>query len=217
MVLFIGRMEDLEKIEIDDIVKKAKVCELVDDFKSACQYYELSALKGDRKSFQKLITYYSREKYNRDVRSAIFWLEKYINTFSHATNNTKYEFKLGAMFANCFFSDQTKNDEDRKKAIYWLRKSYEHRQSETNQKMLFDGGVYLYKLGDYEFSYAIFDAISKSSFHPKYLPLYLGKCFLFGNGVRKNTDKAFVLLQEAANNNCPSAQSLLLKYFNTMK
>ena len=199
--------------EISDILKKAAECVIVEDYPSACHYYELAALKGDRRSFNKLITYYSNERYNLDLEKAIFWIKEYLVRHSDSTNRSKYEYKLGIVYEKYYSS--TESEEARRNAMFWLNQAYEHRTEQTKSKMILKIGDVLYGLGDYENAYAILNSILPSCMekpHHRCMTI-LGKCYLFGLGVEKNPGKAYELFQIAAQSNSRQAKSLLSRFF----
>lgn len=199
--------------ELNDIVKKAATSAFVEDYPSACHYYEMAALKGDMKSVHKLITYYSKEKYNLDLEKAIFWLNEYLNRYANTTNRSKYEHQLGAKYKEYYFS--THSEEAREKAVFWLNQAFEHRTEQTKTKIILSIGEQLYGLGDYENAYAILYSILPLCMEKSYhrCMAILGKCYLFGRGVKKNPGKACELLQIAAKSNSRQAKSLLSKFF----
>lgn len=207
-------MNSLDDLDIEKILKKANTCEIVEDYKSACDYYELAALKGDRRSISKLITLYSHGKYNLDIRKAIFWLEEYLSRYTDLTRRDNFEFRLGLKYCKCYFNDKIKCDEDKEKAIYWLNNAYEHNKASV-ARLKKIGGL-LYKLGDYEHSFLILDSVLSVCLQKKYLApiVTLGKCHLFGKGTERNPAKAFELFQIAAKEDFDPAKSLLSRFFN---
>lgn len=213
-------MDCIENENIHDIINKAKAYVFIEDYKSACKCYEEAAFKGERESFNKLITYYYKERYNRDLRRAAFWLEKYLLYFPDTVAvKAKYEYRLGFCLSTLYLKE--KQAEDKDKAIVFLNLAYKDLTEISDirflKRYITRIGIFLYRLGEYDQSFAVFETIYNNfpfdSCPIREVLFYLGKCYLFGKGVKKDPNKAFDLLQNSAKLNYSPAQSLLSKFF----